>query len=188
MISASIVQGSSIGPASYVLNASDLKAITQGNETFKYADDTYIIIPSRNADSRTMELDNIAVWSKANNLKLNRSKCTEIIFSDNKRKKMFEPPSLISGLTRVTSMKILGVTFTNHLSMSDHVNQIVGKCAHTLYAMRILRAQGMCDAALNTVYQSVIVARIMHAACAWWGFTTAADRCRIDAIFSPWSS
>ena len=71
-ISASIVQGSSIGPASYVLNASDLKAITQGNETFKYADDIYIIIPSRNADSRTMELDNImiAVWSKANNLKL----------------------------------------------------------------------------------------------------------------------
>ena len=42
-ISASIVQESSIGPASYVLNASDLKAITQGNETFKYyADDTYI--------------------------------------------------------------------------------------------------------------------------------------------------
>jgi len=166
-----------------VLNASDLKAITQGNETFKYADDTYIIIPSRNADSRTIELDNIAVWSKANNLKLNRSKCTEIIFSDNKRKKMFEPPSLISGLTRVTSMKILGVTFTNHLSMSDHVNQIVGKCAQTLYAMRILRAQGMCDAALSTVYQSVIVARIMHAACAWWGFTTAADRCRIDGFF-----
>ena len=102
VISASIVQGSSIGPASYVLNASDLKAITQGNETFKYADDTYIIIKSRNADSRTIELDNIAVWSKADNLKLNRSKCTEIIFSDNKhykRKKMFELPSLISGLT-----------------------------------------------------------------------------------------
>ena len=79
-----------------------MKAITQGNETFKYADDTYIIIPSRNADSRTIELDNIAVWSKADNLKLNRSKCTEIIFSDKKhykRKKMFEPPSLISGLT-----------------------------------------------------------------------------------------
>ena len=65
--------------------------------------------------------------------------------------------------------------------MSVHV--ISSASVHRHYAMRILRAQGMCDAALSTVYQSVIVARIMHAACAWWGFTTAADRCRIDGFF-----
>jgi len=39
-ISASIVQGSAIGPVSYVVNASGLRAVTPGNELCKYADDT----------------------------------------------------------------------------------------------------------------------------------------------------
>ena len=45
LISASIIQGSAIGLASYVVNTSDLHAITDDNELCKYADDTYIIIP-----------------------------------------------------------------------------------------------------------------------------------------------
>ena len=39
-ISASIIQGTGIGPVSYVVNASDLKAIFLLNKLFKYADDT----------------------------------------------------------------------------------------------------------------------------------------------------
>ena len=42
-ISASIIQGTGIGPVSYVVNASDLKAIFLLNKLFKYADDTYLI-------------------------------------------------------------------------------------------------------------------------------------------------
>jgi len=58
-ISTSIVQGSAIGPASYVVNASDLKPVSAGNVLYKYANDTYIIIPSSNVDTRTEELDNV---------------------------------------------------------------------------------------------------------------------------------
>jgi len=54
-ISASIVQGSAVGPASYVVSASDPKFVNAGNALCKYADDTYIIIPSRNVDTRTEE-------------------------------------------------------------------------------------------------------------------------------------
>jgi len=39
-ISARIIQGSAIGPASYVENGSDLHPITSGNHLCKYADDT----------------------------------------------------------------------------------------------------------------------------------------------------
>ena len=58
-ISASIVQGSAIGPASYVVNVSDLKSVSIGNVLLKYADDTYAIIPSVNVETRTCELDNV---------------------------------------------------------------------------------------------------------------------------------
>jgi len=39
-ISASISQGSAIGPASYVVNGSDLHTVSDGNDLIKYADDT----------------------------------------------------------------------------------------------------------------------------------------------------
>jgi ribonucleases P/MRP protein subunit RPP40 len=52
-ISASIIQGSAIGLATYVVTASDLKAVTRGNQLCKFADDTYLIMPAINVDSRT---------------------------------------------------------------------------------------------------------------------------------------
>ena len=39
-ILASVIRGSVIGPASYVVHAGDLRPITDGNEMVKYADDT----------------------------------------------------------------------------------------------------------------------------------------------------
>jgi len=66
-ISAGIIQGSAIGPASFVVNSGDLKAITPGSSMCKYADDTYFIIPSANEGSRTAELANVASWSQKNN-------------------------------------------------------------------------------------------------------------------------
>ena len=71
-INASIVQGSGIGPASYVVNAADLGTTTPGNWITKYADDTYLIIPACNVQSRAIELDNVDAWAKVNNLRLNR--------------------------------------------------------------------------------------------------------------------
>ena len=43
-ITASIIQGSGIGPVAYILNASNLHP-HQHNMIFKYADDTYLIVP-----------------------------------------------------------------------------------------------------------------------------------------------
>ena len=69
-ISASIIQGSAIGPASYDVTASDLAAASPGNILCKYADDTYVNIPAQNVDTRTAELLNIEAWSRDNNLTL----------------------------------------------------------------------------------------------------------------------
>ena len=40
----------------------------------------------------------------------------------------------------------------------------------------------MNDQALQDVYRSVVIAKLLNAACAWWGFTTADDRNRIEAV------
>ena len=87
-ILASIIQGSAIGPVSYVISASDLSTVTPENSLHKYADDTYIVIPAKNAQSREDKLDLVAEWAQRNNLKLNRTKTVEIIFEDCRRKSL----------------------------------------------------------------------------------------------------
>ena len=60
-----IASNSAIGPASFVVNAADLTSIKPGNLLAKYADDTYLIVPASNVDSRSLELENIEKWAKA---------------------------------------------------------------------------------------------------------------------------
>ena len=99
-ISARIIQGSAIGPASYAVNGSDLHTVSDGNEVLKYADDTYLIIPAVNVETRSTELSHITEWAKRNNLKLNLAKTHKIIFVDRKRKQKVPEPAEISQLHR----------------------------------------------------------------------------------------
>jgi hypothetical protein len=67
--------------------------------------------------------------------------------------------------------------------MAEHVRAVLHSCAQTLYALKVLRSHGLPSVALHNIYQSVVVAKVMHAASAWWGFTTQSDRQRIDSFF-----
>jgi hypothetical protein len=135
-ITVSIIEGSVVAPASYsVANAVDLDTVTlHASGMCRYADDTYLIIPVGKADSRVAELNNVETWSRLNNLRLNRSKSVEIVFINSKRtcKCKFKFPSLINGISRVTSLKILGVALTSSLSASEHVRQVLQSRAQTL--------------------------------------------------------
>ena len=139
-ITASIIQGSGIGPAAYVVNASDPKAVTPGNQLqCKFADDTYLVIPASNVDSRATERDNIETWAGTNNLTLNRNKSKEIVFSDPRRRRQIESLPSATDIARVTSVKILGVTMTNGLSASDHVRDVIRSCARPACVTRRCR-------------------------------------------------
>ena len=56
---ASVIQGSSLGPAAYAVTASDLRPIHTGNDIVKFAYDTYLIIPASNTDTRAEELTHV---------------------------------------------------------------------------------------------------------------------------------
>jgi len=58
---------------------------------------------------------------------------------------------------------------------------VFSKCAQSLYALKLLRNRGMCDYSLRHVYTVVILSNLLHASPAWWGFTSAADKQRLEA-------
>ena len=95
-INASIVHGSGIGPVMYIINASDLHPIHLSNITLKYADDTYLIVPSVNSHLIKDELKHVCDWANSTNLKLNVSKSVEVIISLPHKKGKFSCPISLS--------------------------------------------------------------------------------------------
>jgi len=50
-IYASVIQGSALGPTSYIVTAADLHPVNAANRIFKFADDTYLVVPGKSAHS-----------------------------------------------------------------------------------------------------------------------------------------
>ena len=181
-ITASIIQGSSVGPAAYVVNASDLNAVTPGNQLCKFVDDTYLVVPASNVESRAAEIGNIEKWARGNNLTLNRNKSKENVFSDCRRRLHTTPPTM-TDIVHVTSVKILGVTMTNGLSASEHVRASRDRvrklythcesCEHMVCFRRRCRPSSS---------QSQLPS--FSASSVWSGFIKAIDRQRVDGFLS----
>jgi len=74
MISGSVVQGSAVGPASFIIDVSDLHPVYLTNTMAKYADEIALIVGSNDAITMPQEMDNIEKWAEKNNLRLNSNK------------------------------------------------------------------------------------------------------------------
>ena len=66
-------------------------------------------------------------------------------------------------LTRVESLKVLGVTFNSKLSFEPHISYIVQSAASSFYGLKTLRAHGLTGKSLKDVTQTTLIARIMYA-------------------------
>ena len=168
-IFASVIQGSGVGPISYIVCASDLHPLTLANKMFKFADDTCLVIPASHIHTRELELLNVENWATQNNLNLNRAQSQEIVFEKPRSRIKLTVPSL-PGVARVDSLKILGVTLGSNFSLQDHITAVIASSGQALYALRILRSHGLGEADIQTVFRSIVQAKLLCASPAWWGF------------------
>ena len=67
------------------------------------------------------------------------------------------------------------------LSVNQHTN-VIASCAQTFHALRVLRAHGLNKDALEGVFKAVVIAKLTYASPAWWGFTTAHDRQKMESV------
>ena len=92
------------------------------------------------------------------------------------------PPT--TGIEQVDSIKVLGVTLSSDLTITKHIDTTLTSCAQSLFALKTLRAHGMPYHTLCDVYRATTLAKILYASPAWWGFTTASDRQRVEAFIA----
>ena len=69
----------------YVVTAADLQVANTGKELVKFADDRYLIIPADNIHTRAEEIENVETWARNNNLTLNKSKTSAVVFREARR-------------------------------------------------------------------------------------------------------
>ena len=89
----------------------------------KFADDTYLVIPSSNSNYLQLELDSLSEWAKLSNLSLDLKQSYELIIHNNYNKII--PIRLHPSLQRTSSLTILGVSFTEILNITLHIDNII---------------------------------------------------------------
>ena len=177
-INAGVVQGSVLGPTLFNMVSSTLKPLSDHNKYYKYADDGYLIVPGCNSLSIDKELEHHAKWAASHNLKLNLSKTMEIVFT--KRGKQEPPPN--AGITRVDSLKILGVTVDKYLNFQEHVNISINACSSSFFALRTMKSHGLNDDTLRSVFCAKILPKLTYCSQAWWGFVNQAIMNQLESF------
>ena len=79
-------------------------------------------------------------------------------------------PCLHPSLQRTSSLPTLGVSFTETLNITPHIDNIITKCYQTFHALKIIRTHGVYGPKLYDVTESLIISRIKYAATSWCGF------------------
>ena len=141
------MQGSALGPAAFIITASDLHPVHSDNKEAKYADDMYLIVGSAQYHTIPEELAHVAAWAAENNLRLNPNKTKEMIVVKRGSKTAFPPPT--PGIERVTGLKVLGVTLQYDLKMEAHIMEVLASCSSSLYALCVLRNHGLPPSSLH---------------------------------------
>ena len=100
---------------------SDLKSKSHINKLFKFADDTNLLVPEFTDVDMKDEFDAILAWATANKMVLNMNKTKELVFHRPSPSKYLSPVSLFD-IELVREARILGVYFSDTLSMECHVN------------------------------------------------------------------
>ncbi len=146
-----VPQGSILGPMIFNLYVSNLEKYLQC-PCYQYADDTTFFHHSKpnELNQCTTELNNTITrledYSSNSNLALNNSKTKWMLISTKQMSRVNNLDEYsgeiicnAKALERVTSMKILGMTFDEHLNWGEHITSLLSSCYSVLAVLRKLK-------------------------------------------------
>ena len=123
----------------YIIMEGDLKALSNTNLLFKYADDTNLLVPDITDVDINDEFYNVLKWAKDNRMIVNLRKTKEIVF--HRPTARYSLPSLVTGIEQVVSVKLLGITFSHNFKFGEHIKNILTICNQRSYLLSVWRAK-----------------------------------------------
>ena len=132
-VNSGIPLGTVLGPVLFLVMINDL--FTHLADRWKFVDDCTVAESISHPCNSNLQniVNDINIWAIRNEMKLNVSKCIELIV-DFPRNKQFFLPLDIGGVLveRVKSARVLGLMIPNSMKWDDHVNSIMKKAGKIL--------------------------------------------------------
>ena len=110
----------------------------------------------------------VCEWTESNNMSVNARKTKEMLITSQICPPNFEPVVIKNvEIERVSSHKLLGVTITNDLSWTNHINDICSKANKRLHYLILLRRAGVDQSDLIIYYKQVIRSLLEYCCQIW---------------------
>ena len=167
-VSSGVPQGSVLGPILFLAYINDLPDQVKSRVRL-FADDTAMYLAlNKQGDSEILQkdLESLEKWEKLWDMSFNPSKCQVIHVTRSK-----SPSQTIyylhgCALESVSSAKYLGVTVSEDLSWSDHINNITKKANQTLgFIKRNIRVHNRD--LKSTAYKTLVRPQLEYASTVW---------------------
>jgi hypothetical protein len=135
-----------------------------------YADDTLLYYSSNSTKDIELcvneDLHSICKWLDENLLTLNCAKSKFLLFGSNRRLKTFTIYINNQQLAREQTFKYLGITFSENLTWSDHINNVSIKINQRIGLLKRIKVFIPLKARL-TIYNSLILPLFDYADIIW---------------------
>jgi hypothetical protein len=97
------------------------------------------------------------------------------------RLKHFTVPDPMCNIRPVDSVKLLGVIFNNHLSLTGHIDYICSAANQRFHPIKQLQHQGLSKAGSETVFNALGLSKVLYACQSLHGHLRESDIVRLLA-------
>ena len=163
-----VPQGSVVSPTLFSLFINDIPLPTKNSSLF--ADDVAIWSTGKSPNfiHRVLQtqLQTIAKWANKWGISFSPSKSSAIIFSNKTKVSLPHLKLNDSDIAYTKQTKFLGITFDNHLTLTDHINKIITKCNRITNIIRYISGTswGVNQSILLKIFTSHIISYITYGA------------------------
>ena len=186
-ITCGVPQGSILGPQLFLIYINDMQ-ISLDCKLSLYADDSALLFSGKDAmliaERLSMELTNCKSWLVDNRLSLYVGKTECLIFGSRarlKRVRSFNVSCDGVPVTRVFSVRYLGVILDACLSGAEHVGNLMKTCANRL-AFLYRNSRFLDTNSRKTLCSALIQPHLDYCSSSWYSGITSHFQNRLDVI------
>jgi hypothetical protein len=177
-----VPQGTVLGPLLFLLHINDLPSVVD-SQVRLFADDCLMYRPIRSREDRVAlqnDLNSLERWGDAWGMRFNAKKCQIMTVARGRSCLTYLYSLAGQVLECVTEAKYLGVSVSNDLSWSPHVNSVFKRANSTLGFLR--RNLRRCPSSLKETAYVTLVRSVLEYAAPIWDPNLAKDTQKLESI------